>query len=148
MVQSLKYHQISLGLQEMNFHKHRPDHHYLLCFELNGPVLFILPPPVLPSHLFYCFRNPVCRRHLLHKPLSAIYQSPLHFSLHRLLLPDHPSYEFPIFPPRGEAPLVSSRWLEFLNQPCDASACSFKPRAPTTLRIVSKLGLRSPESAL
>ena len=27
-------------------------------------------------------------------------------------------------------------------------ACSFNPRAPTTLRIVSKAGLRSPESAL
>ena len=35
-----------------------------------------------------------------------------------------------------------------LNQPCAASACSLNPRAFTTLRIVSKSGLRSPESAL
>ena len=35
-----------------------------------------------------------------------------------------------------------------LYQPCAASACNLSPRAFTTLRIVSKSGLRSPESAL
>lgn len=33
-------------------------------------------------------------------------------------------------------------------QPCAASACNSSPSAATTLRIVSKLGLRSPENAL
>jgi hypothetical protein len=32
--------------------------------------------------------------------------------------------------------------------PAPASACSLSPRAPTTFRIVSKPGLRSPDKAL
>ena len=35
-----------------------------------------------------------------------------------------------------------------LNQPRASPACNLNPRAFTTLRIVSKSGLRSPESAL
>ena len=34
------------------------------------------------------------------------------------------------------------------RESCAAPACNWRPRAPTTLRIVSKPGLRSPERAL
>ena len=36
----------------------------------------------------------------------------------------------------------------YQNHCCAGSACNLMPSAPTTLRIVSKSGLRSPESAL
>ncbi len=47
-----------------------------------------------------------------------------------------------------EAHLAEGRAARSPRQRWPASACNFSPSAPMTLRMVSKPGLRSPESAL
>ena len=56
----------------------------LKWLELKGTVLFIFPPAHLPSLWLYFLRNLICRRHLLHETLIAIYYSSVHLPLHRL----------------------------------------------------------------
>ena len=49
---------------------------------------------------------------------------------------------------RSFLPIAPARWAAYTSFVWAASACKLKPRAAMTLRIVSKPGLLSPESAL